>query len=178
MTRSQWTKHLETKKDMGRLFLTKAQLPTKFWYWAVWEAIAINQLNMHTPCHRQPQKPPKQDQHNNTLWSYLRRIAQPTTKFGSHLGAWPISGNCILLHDGTKARSKFDSQEMLGIALGRSKGTNAGSMIIYNLKLENFSVSVDCFQDKCRVLDNSCIIFYGAMVFSVLVLCECVPKIH
>ena len=61
--------------------------------------------------------------------------------FGA-IGAFPR------VNDGSYSRSKFDSQCLLGIALGRSEFTNG--MIFYNPIPDSFCTSADFLIDKNR----------------------------
>ena len=72
------------------------------------------------------------------------------------------------VRDGNNHRHKFDSQCLLGIALGRSEFTNG--MIFYNQTLDSFCTSADYLIDKNRHIGNvfPSIRYDGGLVTSVI----------
>ena len=70
--------------------------------------------------------------------------------------------------DGNHTRTNYDSQCMLGIALGRSEFTNG--MIFYNPELDSFCVSADYLIDKRRHIGEAfpSIRYNGGLTTSVL----------
>ena len=70
--------------------------------------------------------------------------------------------------DGNNARKTFDSQGMLGIALGRSEFTNG--MVFYNPTLDSFCTSVDYVLDPHQSVQEHFpnIIYDGGLTTSVL----------
>ena len=101
---------------MARAFLADAQLPKRFWYWAIRKAArCVNVL----PVSSNPDDP--------------TNPASMTTPHFEFYGTKP--DYCILflfgaigsfrrMRDENRNRTQFESQSMLGIALGRSKYTN------------------------------------------------------
>ena len=57
-------------------------------------------------------------------------------------------GSFRRVKDGNRNRTQFESQGMLGIALGCSEYTNG--MVFYNRVLDSFSTSADYLLDKGR----------------------------
>ena len=113
---------------MARSFLTEAKLPKKFWFWAIREAnLFLNVL-------------PITQQQDGTDDPAL--ISTPHFEF---FGVKPdyrilFPFGCIGASrrpiDGNHTRNNFESQYMLGIALGRSEYTN--EMVFYNPILDSF----------------------------------------
>eukprot|EP00531_Pseudo-nitzschia_arenysensis_P008906 CAMPEP_0116127296 /NCGR_PEP_ID=MMETSP0329-20121206/6769_1 /TAXON_ID=697910 /ORGANISM="Pseudo-nitzschia arenysensis, Strain B593" /LENGTH=2217 /DNA_ID=CAMNT_0003621395 /DNA_START=65 /DNA_END=6718 /DNA_ORIENTATION=- len=132
----------QSLQGMARSLLTDARLPTKFWYWAIREAATrINIL----PISSNPKDITDRD--------YL------TTPHEAFYGTKPdyrilfpfgCLGSFRRVRDGTKNRSKFASQGLVGIALGRSEFTNG--IIFYNPTLDSFSTSADFYLDRKRVI--------------------------
>ena len=125
---------------MAHSFLTEAKLPKKFWFWEIREANL--QLNI-LPITQQ------QDGNDNPTF-----ISTPHFKF---FGVKP--DYCILFpfgcigafcrpRDGNHTWTNFESQCMLGIALGRSEYTNG--MVFYNPLMDSFCTSADYLVDKNR----------------------------
>ena len=127
---------------MTHSFLTEAKLPKNFWFWAIRET----ELRLNILPITQQQDGTTDPAHMSTLHFDLfgvkpnYRILFP---FGC-IGAFrcPRSGN--------HTRNNFESQSMLGIALGRSVDTNG--MIFYNPNLDSLSTSANYLIDKnCHV---------------------------
>ena len=120
-------------ETMARTYLTSAKLPKRFWFWAVREAsrrlnllpVSSSATNPHDPSHMITPF----EAFYGTKPDY--RVLFP---FGS-------IGSFRRPRDGCKKRNTFDSQGMLGIALGRSEFTNG--MIFYNPTLDSFCTSAD-----------------------------------
>ena len=113
---------------MARSFLAEAKLPKKIWYWALREAvIRMNILPVLV------NKDDPSDPASLTTPHFEFYGVKPDYwilfPFGA-IGAFPR------VNDGSYSRSKFDSQCLLGIALGRSEFTN--DMIFYNPILDSF----------------------------------------
>ena len=147
-------------ENMARALLAEASLPTKFWYWAIREAtIRLNILPITT-------NPKRRDD-----------VQFMTTPFEAYHGQQPDYrilypfgrlGSFRRTRDGTRHRQTFDSQGMMGIALGRSEYTNG--MIFYNPTLDSFSTSADYVLDSTRSLSEvfPSIRYDGGLTTSVL----------
>ena len=125
-------------QGMARTLLTEACLPTKFWYWAVREScVRLNLL----PITSHPTDPLD-----------VEHLTTPHEAFygtrPDYRVLFPFSclGSFRRTRDGSKDRSAFNSQGLLGTALGRSEFTNG--MIFYNPTLDSFSTSADYFLDQ------------------------------
>ena len=77
-------------------------------------------------------------------------------------------GSFRQVRDGNRDRTQFESQGMLGIALGRSEYTHG--MVFYNPVLDRFSTSADYLLDKGRNIGDvfPSIQYDGGLVTSVL----------
>ena len=77
-------------------------------------------------------------------------------------------GSFRRVRDGNRDRTQFESQGMLGIALGRSEYTNG--MVFYNPVLDSFCTSADYLLDKGRNIGDvfPSIRYDGGLVTSVL----------
>ena len=125
---------------MARSFLADAKLPKKFWYWALREAnLRMNIL------------PITQQQNGSDDPSLL------STPYYEFYGVKPdyrilfpfgAIGAFRRVRDGNHHRTSFESQCLLGIALGRSEFTNG--MVFYNPILDSFCTFVDYLIDKNR----------------------------
>ena len=144
---------------MARTFLADAKLPTKFWYWAAREA--ATRLNI-LPITSNPKDPSD--------------ILSLTTPHEAFYGTQPdyrilfpfgCLGGFRRYRDGTRSRNKFESQSMLGIAVGRSEHTNG--MIFYNPTLDSFSTSADYYLDRNRLIGEEfpSLLYDGGLTTSV-----------
>ena len=129
---------------MARSFLTEAKLPKKFWFWAIREAnLCLNIL------------PITQQQDGITDPALM---SSPHFEFSSvkpnYRSLFPFGcfGTFCRPRDSNHTCNNFESQYMLGIALGRSEYTNG--MVFYNPNLDSFSTSADYLIDKNRHVDE------------------------
>ena len=116
---------------MAQTFLSEAKLPKKFWYWAIWEAsICSNSL---------PITQHSTDINDPKFWS-TPHYEFYGKKPDYHIIIFPFGAIGVFCwpSDGSKKRSKYDLQCMLGVALSRSEFTN--SMIFYNANLDSFCI--------------------------------------
>ena len=149
---------------MARSFLTTANLPKRFWYWAVHEA--SRRLNL-LPISTNPTDPSS--------------LEHTTTPFEAFYGTKPdfrvlfpfgSIGSFCCPRDGQRDRTTFEFQGMLGIALSRSKFTNG--MIFYNPTLDSFCTSADYRLDpNASIADYfPSIVYNGGLSTSVLSSCD------
>ena len=127
--------------SMARSFLAEAKLPKKFWYWAIREAcVRLNVL-------------PISSNSDSNAAEFL------TTPHEAFYGEKPdyrvlFPFGCIgafrRVRDSNRDRTKFESQGLLGIALGRSEFTNG--MVFYNPTMDSFCTSADYILDKRRLV--------------------------
>ena len=123
---------------MARSFLAEAKLPKKFWYWALCEAvICMNILPVLV------NKDDPSDPASLTTPHYEFYGVKPDYWI---LFPFRAIGAFCRVNDGSYSRSKYDSQCLIGIALGRSEFTNG--MIFYNPILDSFCTSADFLIDK------------------------------
>ena len=66
-------------------------------------------------------------------------------------------GSFCRAQDGSHKRTNFESQRLIGIALGRSEFTNG--MIFYNSTLDGFCTSADYLIDKNRHVGEVSLLF-------------------
>jgi hypothetical protein len=125
---------------MARTYLTEARLPKRFWYWAIREA--THRINM-LPITTRPDDPTNVDFLTTPFEAFYHKKPDYRTLF-----PFGCTGSFRRPKDGQHKRTTFESQGMLGIALGRSEFTNG--MIFYNPILDSFSVSADYHLDKTR----------------------------
>lgn len=153
-------RHWQELTKMARSFLADAKLPKKFWFWAIREANAwMNILPVTTKA--------EGDQRPEFL----------TTPFEAFYGEKPdyrilfpfgSVGAFRRVTDGNHRRTSFESQCMLGIALGRSEYTNG--MVFYNPELDSFCTSSDFVLDKQRLIGEvfPSIRYDGGLITSVI----------
>ena len=145
---------------MARSFLADAKLPKKFWFWAIREANARMNLLPVTTKAEGDQRPEFMTTPFEAFYGEKpdHRILFP---FGS-IGAFRR------VTDGVHKRTSFESQCLLGIALGRSEYTNG--MIFYNPELDSFCTSADYILDKQRLVGEvfPSIRYDGGLITSVI----------
>ena len=125
---------------MARSFLSEAKLPKKFWFWALREAnLCLNILHITQQQNGKDDPVFMTTPHFNFFGTKLDyRILFP-------FGSIAIGAFCQA-RDGNHTRTNFESQCMLGIALGRSKYTN--DMVFYNPILDSVCTPADYLIDK------------------------------
>ena len=107
---------------MARCFLTEAQLPKSYWYWAVWKsAIRLNLMLMDHP--------------GDGLAITPFELFYKRKPNGRVLSPFGILGTYC--HDA----STFETESSPGIVVGRSDYTNG--LIFYNPLNKSFGVSSD-----------------------------------
>ena len=127
--------------SMARSFLADAQLPKKFWYWAIREAcVRLNVLPISS-------NPASTDPEFLTTPHEAFYGEKPDYRV---LFPFGCVGAFRRVRDGTRDRTKFESQGLLGIALGRSEFTNG--MVFYNPIMDSFCTSADYILDKNRLV--------------------------
>ena len=125
---------------MARAFLADAQLPKRFWYWAIRKAArCVNVL----PVSSNPDDPTNPASMTTPHFEFYGTKPDYRTLF-----PFGAIGSFRRVQDGNCNRTQFDSQGMLGIALGCSEYTNR--MVFYNPVLDSFSTSADYLLDKNR----------------------------
>ena len=130
---------------MARSYLAAAKLPKKFWYWAIREAnIRSNFL---------PITQNANDINDVKYWSTPHQEFYGEKPDYRLLFPFGVVGAFRRFKDDNRNRTKFDSQCMLGIAIGRSEFTNG--MIFYNPELDSFCVSADYLIDKQRLVGEA-----------------------
>ena len=147
-------------EGMARSYLKTANLPKRFWYWSVREA--ARRLNL-LPISTNPSDPTSLDHMTTPFEAFYGtkpdyRVLFP---FGS-------VGSFRRPRDGSRDRTTFESQGLLGIALGRSEFTNG--MIFYNPTLDSFCTSADYRLDPhASIAENFPSVLYdGGLSTSVL----------
>ena len=145
---------------MARTYLTEAKLPKKFWFWAIREAnLRMNLLPV--TCGKEGDQDPA-------------LLTTPHKEFYGEKPDYRILfpfgcvGSYRRVRDSNRNRTTFESQCMLGIALGRSEYTNG--MIFYNPELDSFSTSADYVLDKKRSIGEvfPSIRYDGGLITSVI----------
>ena len=122
---------------MAHSFLIEAKLPKKFWFWAIREAnLCLNILSI-------TQKEGSLDPSFMMTPHFKLFGTKPDYRILFPSGC--IGAFCST-RDGNHNRNNFESQCMLGIALGRSEYTNG--MVFYNSIMDSFGISIDYLIDK------------------------------
>ena len=130
---------------MAQSFLTEAQLPKKFWHWAVREANLRHDTLPVTHDHNNPDDP--------THWSAPHEEFHRTDPDCRIPFEFSAVGAFQQVRDGNQDQTKLDSQSMLGIALGRSEFTNG--MTFCNPEMDSFCVLADCILDAKRQIGDA-----------------------
>ena len=148
---------------MARAFLSAAKLPKKFWFWAIREASI--RMNMLPVLQQQDGTPENKDPSIMTTPYFEFFGVKPDYRILFPFGS---IGSFRRPRDGNHKRTNFESQCMLGIALGRSEYTNG--MIFHNPVLDSMSVSADFLLDKNRLIGEvfDCLRYDGGLTMSVL----------
>ena len=122
----------EVLTNMARAFLAEAQLPKRFWYWAIREA--CRQVNiLPVSCNK--------DSNNLQFLTTPHEQFYGTKPDYRTLFPFGALGSFRRVRDGNRNRTKFESHGMMGIALGHSDYTNG--MIFYNPTLDSFNTPAD-----------------------------------
>ena len=137
--------HWKSACRMARAFLIEANLPKRFWFWAIREA--YHRMNM-LPVITQPATAHHPAIHSTPMELFYSvkpdyRVLFP---FGS-------VGYFHREQDGPRKRTQFESQSLAGIAVGRSEFTNG--LIFYNPQLQDFCVSTDYSLDTTRSIGHA-----------------------
>ena len=153
-------RHWQEITKMARSYLTESKLPKKFWFWAVREAnLRLNIL---------PVTCSKSGDNNPDYLTTPHKEFYGTKPDYRILFPFGCIGSFRRTRDGRHKRTNFESQCMMGIALGRSEYTNG--MVFYNPELDSFCTSADYILDKRRLVGEMfpSIRYDGGLTTSVL----------
>jgi hypothetical protein len=124
--------HWRVACGMARGLLAEAQLPKRYWFWAIREVVL--------PMNLLPVQVPQPD--GTKACSTPHKLFYGTKPDYRVMFHWGSYGYYHRPQDGGRGqRTKFESKGFTGIALGRSDVSNA--LVFYNPTLQKFSTSAD-----------------------------------